>query len=150
MEIIFKEEKNNLFGSTKMLGIGKRQPELIYGKKAKELREKANLTIEELASEFKMKPFDLERLEDQKQALTDKIYEKYKKKFDVEKEYFFDLDVERLIISAEGHILKTFETSEECQKTFKYLLDEYFKVIEKGYDKLIIDFDNIDIKRGDK
>lgn len=132
MEIIFKDENNTIFGSTKMIGIGKRKPNLIYGEQAKKLRESVNLTIQELATEFRMKPFDLERLEEQKQSLTDKIYEKYKKKFNVDKEYFFDLDLETLILTAEGHIVKSFETGEECKKVYNYLQEEYFKAVDKN------------------
>lgn len=144
MEIIIKDENGTLFGSTKIIGIGKRQPNLIYGEKAKELREKAGLTIDELASEFKMKSFDLERLEEQKQSLTDKVFEKYKKKFNVEKEYFFDLDLETLILSGEGHILKSFNTSEECKKAFNKIMEEYFKALDTGINCLVIDdFDKL-------
>ena len=39
MEIIFKEENGKLFGSTNTIGIGKRQPKLIYGEQAKKLRD---------------------------------------------------------------------------------------------------------------
>lgn len=150
MEIIFKDEKNTLFGSTKLLGIGKRQPKLIYGEQAKKLREDAGLSIEELASEFKMKPFDLGRLEEQKQALTDKVYEKYKKKFNVEKDYFFDLDLETLILSAEGHILKSFETGEECRKAFETVQDMYFEALQKGKNYIFIKFVESGIERGNK
>ncbi len=139
MEIIYKEENGTLFGSTKALGIGKRRPELIYGTKAKELRENAGLTIEELATEFKMKPFDLERLEEQKQSLTDKVYEKYKNKFNVEKEYFFDLDLETLILTAEGHIIKSFKTGKECREYYNEVMETYFEALDTGIDKLIID-----------
>lgn len=143
MEIIFKEENKKLFGSTKIIGIGKRQPKLIYGEQMKKLREKENLTIEELAKELKMNAFDLQRLEDQKQTLTDKIYEKYKKKFNVDKEYFFDLDLETLILSGESHVLKSFETSEECKKVFNEIMHDYFEAIINGHPSLVIDFSNI-------
>ena len=140
MEIIYKEENGTLFGSTKALGIGKRRPELIYGTKAKELRENAGLTIEELATEFKMKPFDLERLEDQKQSLTDKVYEKYKNKFNVEKEYFFDLDLETLILTAEGHIIKAFKTGKECRECFDGLKADYINALENNKSYIVVDF----------
>ena len=52
MEIIIKDENGTLFGSTKIIGIGKRQPNLIYGEKAKELREKAGLTIDEASAKY--------------------------------------------------------------------------------------------------
>ena len=140
MEIIYKEENGTLFGSTKALGIGKRRPELIYGTKAKELRENAGLTIEELATEFKMKPFDLERLEDQKQSLTDKVYEKYKNKFNVEKEYFFDLDLETLILTAEGHVIKSFNTGKECRECFDGLKSDYINALENNKPYIVVDF----------
>ena len=38
MKMIYKEQNGKLFGSTDAIGIGKKQPELIYGKKAKELK----------------------------------------------------------------------------------------------------------------
>lgn len=140
MEIIYKEENGTLFGSTKALGIGKRKPELIYGTKAKELREKAGLSIEELAIEFKMKPFDLERLEDQKQSLTDKVYEKYKNKFNVEKEYFFDLDLETLILTAEGHVIKSFETGKECREYFDSIMEDYIVALKDNLTFIVVDF----------
>lgn len=140
MEIIFKEQNGTLNGSTRMLGIGKRQPNLIYGIKAKELREKAGLTIEELASEFKMKPFDLERLEEQKQELSNKIYEKYKNKFNVEKEYFFDLELKTLILIAEGHVVKSFSTEEECEKYYAKVMDKYYDALHNGKNYIEIDF----------
>lgn len=143
MEIIFKDDTNNLFGSTKALGIGKRKPNLIYGKKLRELRENAGYTIEQLANKFKMKTFDLERLEDQKQTLTDKIYEKYKKEFNVEKEYFFDLDLETLILSVEGYTLKSFETGEECKKVFSNIMKKYFKAVKEGKSYIEIDFSDL-------
>lgn len=132
MEIIFKEENGKLFGSTKIIGVGKRQPKLIYGEQAKKLREEANLSIEDLAKEFKMTAFDLQRLEEQKQSLTDKVYNKYKKKFNIEKEYFFDLDLETLILSGEGHILKSFETSEECKKEYDNIIEQYMEAYKQG------------------
>ena len=141
MEIIFKEENGKLFGSTKIIGIGKRQPNLIYGEQAKKLREDANLTIEDLAKEFKMNAFDLQRLEEQKQSLTDKVYNKYKKKFNVEKEYFFDLDLETLILSGEGHILKSFETSEQCKKVYDNIIEQYMEAYKQGKTSIEVIFD---------
>lgn len=143
MEIIFKEEKKRLFGSTKIIGIGKRQPKLIYGEQMKKLREEAGFTIEELASKFKMKTFDLERLEEQKQTLTDKIFEKYKKEFNVDKEYFFDLDLETLILSSEGHILKSFNTSDECKKVYEEIMNDYFNSYKDGKTSIEVDFEKI-------
>lgn len=148
MEIIFKEEKKRLFGSTKIIGIGKRQPKLIYGEQMKKLREEAGFTIEELATKFRMKPFDIERLEEQKQSLTDKIYEKYKKEFNVEREFFFDLDLETLILNGEGHILKSFNTSDECKKIYEEIMNDYFEAVKNNRPALVVDFSNIE--RGDK
>lgn len=142
MEIIYVEEKGRLFGSTKAIGIGKRKPELIYGKKAKELRENAKLSIEDLANNFKMKSFDIERIEEQKQALTDKVYEKYKKEFGVDREYFFDLDLETLLVTLEGHVIKTFETSEECLKTFKEIQEAYNNALKEKCN-LKLDFETM-------
>jgi len=88
MEIIFKEEKGTLFGSTKIIGIGKRQPKLIYGDQAKKLREKSLLSIEGLAKEFEVKPNIIQKIEEQKISLNEKLFEKYKNKFNVEKDYF--------------------------------------------------------------
>ncbi|MBQ7030821.1 MAG: helix-turn-helix transcriptional regulator [Bacilli bacterium] len=139
MEIIYVEENGKLFGSTKALGIGKRQPELIYGKQARRLRETAGLTIDELANEFKMKSVDLERLENQRQALTEKIFEKYSKKFDVKKEYFFETDLETLLLTAEGHVIKNFKSGAECLNEFNKLKEQYFECLNNKT-KLIIDY----------
>ncbi len=143
MEIIFTGENEDIFGSTKMLGIARRQPELIYGKKAKELRESANLTIEQLASTFKMKPFDIERIEEQKQALSEKIFEKYCSKFNVNKEYFFDLDLETLIADSEGHVIKSFKDSKTCKKVFNELKVKYFDAVAKN-ENLIVNFNELE------
>lgn len=147
-QIIFKEENGNLFGSTNIIGIGKRKPNLIYGEQAKKLREKADLTIEELAKELKINEFDLQRLEEQKQTLTDKVYEKYKKKFNVEKEYFFDLDLETLILSGEGHVLKSFETSEDCKFEYNRIMNEYFEALKNNETIFILDFERMERGNG--
>ena len=138
MEIIFKEENGKLFGSTKMIGIGKRTPNLIYGKKAKELREKANLSIEELATELGEKPKLIADIENQEKSLVERLFEKYKGKFGVEKEYFFDLDLETLLLTAEGHVLKDYKTSENCKKAYDYYCNKYFEALDKGI--IVFDF----------
>ena len=94
MEIIFKEQNGKLFGSTKALGIGKRKPELMYGKKLKELRENAKLTIEQLAKEFKIDKSLIKNMEEQKASMDERTCKLYCEKFNVTKEYFFDLDLE--------------------------------------------------------
>lgn len=143
MKIIIKEENEKLFGVTELLGIGKRQPKLIYGIKAKQLRENANLTIEQLAKELDIRPNIINKIENQQMSLDEKIYNKYMEKFDVNKDYFFDLDLETLILSSEGHILKSFETSEECSNVFKKVMDEYYKALENGKSFIRIDFNDL-------
>lgn len=140
MEIIIKEENGKLFGSTKIVGIGKRQPKLIYGKQAKKLREKSLLSIDGLAKEFEVKPNIIQKLEEQKISLNDKLFEKYKNKFGIDKEYFFDLDLETLILSGEGHIIKTFDSSEECKKAYDEIMEDYFNAIENKEKYIIVDF----------
>lgn len=144
MEIIFKDENKVLFGSTKAIGIGKRKPNLIYGSKAKELREKANISIEDLAKEFDVRDNVIKKIESQQMALDEKMFEKYKEKFNVEKEYFFDLDLETLIVSIEGYTLKRFDTNEECKRVFNYLMEGYDRAIINNVDKIFIDFSILD------
>ena len=143
MEIIFKEQNGKLFGSTPMIGIGKRQPALIYGEKAKELRENAKLSTSELAKELNMKETEIKLIEQQKRALDDKAFKKYSEKFNVEKEYFFDLDLETLILTADGHIIKSYETSEECLKAYNELMDRYFTDLANDQDIMLIDFEEV-------
>lgn len=140
MEIIFKEEKGSLFGSTNIVGIGKRQPKLIYGEQAKKLREKSLLSIDGLAKEFEVKPNIIQKLEEQKISLNEKLFEKYKNKFNVEKDYFFDLDLETLILSGEGHIIKSFDSSIECKKVFNEIMEDYFNAIDNKDKFIIVDF----------
>jgi len=140
MEIIFKEEKGTLFGSTKIIGIGKRQPKLIYGDQAKKLREKSLLSIEGLAKEFEVKPNIIQKIEEQKISLNEKLFEKYKNKFNVEKDYFFDLDLETLILSGEGHIIKSFPTSIECRNVYNEIMEDYFNAIDNKEKFIIVDF----------
>ncbi len=145
MEIIYKEENGKLFGSTNAIGIGKRKPKLIYGMKARELRENAKLSIDDLAEKFKMKSFDIERIEEQKQALTDKVYDKYKKEFNVDREYFFDLDLETLIVTLEGHVIKSFDNGAECEKTFEEIKEAYETALREKCN-LKLDFENMKIE----
>lgn len=140
MEIIFKEEKGTLFGSTKIIGIGKRQPKLIYGEQAKKLREKSFLSIDGLAKEFEVKPNIIQKIEEQKISLNEKLFEKYKNKFNVEKDYFFDLDLETLILSGEGHIIKSFTTSIECRNIYNEIMEDYFNAIDNKDKFIIVDF----------
>ena len=95
-----------------------------------------------------MSEFDLQRLEEQKQTLTDKVYEKYKKKFNVEKEYFFDLDLETLILSGEGHVLKSFETSEDCRDEYNRIMYRYFEAIKHDEKIYILDFEEMERGNG--
>lgn len=145
MEIIFKEENGKLFGSTKMIGIGKRQPNLIYGSKAKKLREESHLTVEQLAEELNVKVNAINKLENQKISFDEKLFNKYADKFNVTKEYFFDLDLETLILTSEGHVIKSFDKSDECLKFFDEIMEDYFNAIENK-DKYII----IDLTKKDK
>ena len=78
MQIIFKEKNNKLFGSTSIIGIGKRQPNLIYGEQAKKLREQANLSEVELANEFKENVKTIFEIEEQKKMLNEKMFKKIK------------------------------------------------------------------------
>lgn len=139
MEIIFKEENEKLFGSTKMIGIGKRQPNLIYGIQAKKLREQANLTIEQLAEELNVKVNAINKLESQKISFDEKLFNKYADKFNVTKEYFFDLDLETLILTSEGHVIKSFDSSNECLKYFNEIMEDYFNAIDNKEKYIIID-----------
>jgi len=140
MEIIFKEENGKLFGSTNTIGIGKRQPKLIYGEQAKKLRENANMTISQLANEFNVKENVITKLESQKISLDEKMCNKYLDKFNITKEYFFDLDLETLILSGEGHIIKTFDNSKECLETFNGIIEEYENAIDNKDKYIIVDF----------
>ena len=140
MEIIFKEENGKLFGSTNVIGIGKRQPNLIYGEQAKKLREKAGLSTVELANKFKENEKTIVDVEEQKRSLSDKLFKKYADEFGVDKEYFFDLDLETLILSGEGHIIKSFDNSEECLKVFKEIMEEYDNAIVNKDKYIIVDF----------
>ena len=140
MEIIFKEENGKLFGSTSIIGIGKRQPNLIYGEQAKKLREKAGLSTVELANKFKENEKTIIDIENQKRSLNDKLFKKYADEFKVDKEYFFDLDLETLILSGEGHIIKSFDNSKDCKKAFDSIMEEYILAIDNKDKFIIVDF----------
>lgn len=140
MEIIFKEENGKLFGSTNVIGIGKRQPELIYGEQAKKLREQAGLSTTELANKFKENEKTIIDIENQKRALNDKLFKKYAEEFNVDKEYFFDLDLETLILSGEGHIIKSFDNGKDCKKAFDDIMEEYMNAIANKDKYIIVDF----------
>ena len=140
MEIIFKEEKGNLFGSTDIIGIGKRQPKLIYGIKAKELREKAGLTIEELALEFSVKPNLIRKIENHSAPFEAKILNKYLEKFNADVSDFSDHDLETLILSSSGNILKSFNSSKECREYFNDIMEDYFNAIANKEKYIIVDF----------
>ena len=140
MKIIFKEKNNKLFGSTPIIGIGKRNPKQIYGEQARKLREQANLSEVELANEFKENVKTIFEIEEQKKSLNEKMFKKYKDKFGVEKEYFFDLDLETLILSGEGHIINSYETSEECHKVYDEIMNDYFNALANKEEFIIVDF----------
>ena len=140
MEIIFKEENGKLFGSTNAIGIGKRQPKLIYGEQAKKLREEAGFSTIELANKFKENEKTILDIESQKKSLNDKIFNKYANEFGVNKEYFFDLDLETLILTNEGHIIKSFDNSKECLDKYNEIMEEYFNAIENKDKFIIVEF----------
>ena len=140
MEIIFKEQKGNLFGSTKIIGIGKRKPELLFGKKAKELRESAKLSVEELAKEFDVRANIINKIEEQKASLDEKTMNKYINKFDVKKEDFFDLDLETLILSEQGIVLASYKTSQECKENFDKIMKDYYNALDEGKNFIKVDF----------
>ena len=127
MEILFISEDGNLFGKTSYLGLGKRRPKQIYGEKCKELREKAGISIEELAKEFKIQVKHLDGIEKQEKGLTEANIQKYMEKFNVEREFFFDTDLETMILGENGMVLKTFDNSKDCRGAFKMLLEEFEK-----------------------
>ena len=125
MEILFISEDGNVFGETHYLGLGKRRPKQIYGIKAQELREKANISLEDLAKEFNIKPNYLKGIEAQEKGLTEANIKKYMEKFNVEREYFFDTDLETLILGDNGLVLKTFDNSTDCKRAFEMILSEF-------------------------
>ena len=146
MEILFISEDSNLFGKTSYLGIGKRRPKQIYGEQAKKLREKAGISIEELAKEFKLQVKYLEGIEKQEKGLTEANMLKYLEKFDVEREYFFDTDLETMILGDNGMVLKTFDNSKDCKGAYKMLLEEFEKRKDNSVKNLDLFVDFRDIK----
>lgn len=123
--MIVIQEDGNFFGETKVLGIGNAKPELKYGKVAKELRERANLTTTDLCKEFSIKEKEIEDIENQTKGMTEALMKKYCDKFGVEKEYFFDTNTARLILGDNGVILKTFDNAEDCKKAFDKIMNLY-------------------------
>ena len=123
--MIVIQEDGNYFGETKVLGIGNAKPELKYGKVAKELREKEELSIEDLSKEFSIKAKVIEEMEAQTKGMSEEIMAKYCEKFNVKKEDFFDTNTARLILGDNGVVLKTFDTAEECKKAFNKIMLDY-------------------------
>lgn len=146
MEILFISEDGNLFGKTSYLGIGKRRPNQIYGEQAKKLREKAGISIEELAKEFKLQVKYLDGIEKQEKGLTEANIQKYLEKFNVEREYFFDTDLETMILGDNGMVLKTFSNSKDCKGAYKMLLEEFEKRKDNSVKNLDLFVDFRDIK----
>lgn len=140
MEIIYSEEHGKLFGTTNLIGIGKRQPKLIYGEQAKKLREEKGLSTLELSKEFDVRENVIIKLENQTISLDEKLLRKYMLKFGVNKDYFFDLDLETLILVSDGHIVKEFDTSEKCKKAFDDLQQKYFEGLRNNAKYIEIDF----------
>ena len=135
--MIVIQEDGNYFGETKVLGIGNAKPELKYGKVAKELREKANLSIEDLSKELSIKAKQIEEIEAQTKGMTEDIMARYCEKFNVEKEYFFDLNTARLILGENGVVLKTFDTAEECKKAFEDIMKRYLSNKKEAKETLV-------------
>jgi len=146
MEILFISEDGNLFGKTSYLGIGRRKPKQIYGEQAKKLREKAGISIEELAKEFKLQVKYLDGIEKQEKGLTEANMQKYLEKFNVEREYFFDTDLETMILGDNGMVLKTFSNSKDCKGAYKMLLEEFEKRKDNSVKNLDLFVDFRDIK----
>ena len=121
------QEDGNYFGENRVLGIGNAKPELKYGKVAKELREKANLTIEELSKELSVKAKLIEEIENQTKGMSEDTMQRYIDKFNVKKEDFFDMNTARLILGENGVVLKTFETAEECRAALEKLMKIYLE-----------------------
>lgn len=146
MEILFIGEDGNLFGKTSALGLGRRQPNKIYGIKAQELREKAEITLEDLAKEFKQQPKQLEAIEKQEKGMSEALMQKYIEKFGVEKEFFFDTDLETMILSDKGMVLKTFDNSKHCKEAYNMILEDFAKAKDGSIKNLDLFVDFRDIK----
>ena len=98
------------------------------------------MTISQLANEFNVKENIITRLENQKISLDEKMCNKYLEKFNITKEYFFDLDLETLILSGEGHIIKSFDNSKDCLKEFNEIMELYKNAVESNEKYITIDF----------
>ena len=146
MEILFIGEDGNLFGKTSYLGIGRRRPKQIYGKKAKELREKANISLEDMAKELNIKTSSLESIENQTKGMTEKQMQYYMEKFNVEKEFFFDTDLDTMILGDNGMVLKTFDNSKDCKGAYEMLLGEFEKRKDNSVKNIDLFVDFRDIK----
>lgn len=146
MEILFIGEDGNLFGKTSYLGIGRRRPKQIYGIKCKELREKAGISLEELAKEFKLQVKYLDSIEKQEKGLTENNILKYMDKFKVEREFFFDTDLETVILGDNGMVLKTFDNSKDCIGAYNMLLEEFEKRKDNSVKNIDLFVDFRDIK----
>lgn len=146
MEILFIGEDGNIFGKTSFIALGKRRPNQIYGKKAQELREKANISLEDLAKEFNIKPNYLKGIEAQEKGMTENNMQKYMDKFGVEKEYFFDTDLETLILGENGIVLKTFDNSKDCKEAYNMILEEFAKRKDSSIKNLDMFVDFRDVK----
>lgn len=131
------EQNGKYFGETKVLGIGKAKPELRYGKVAKKLREDKGISLEQLSKDLSLKVKHIEEIESQTKGMTEDVMKRYCDYFDVKKEDFFDLDLEKLICGDNGVVLKTYETSEECLKEFEEIMGKF---IENDLKDIIIDF----------
>ena len=130
-------ENKDYFGEVDVIGIAKRQPKLIYGKVARELREKKGFSLNDLAVRLKVKENVLVGVENQMKPLTEDLCKKYCEIFDVKKEDFFDLDLDVYIATDKGTILKTYESSEECRKEFDRYMGEWLKMKRIKQDVLI-------------
>ena len=119
------EQNGKYFGENKVLGIGKAKPELRYGKVAKELREKKGMSINELSGALSIKAKVIEEIENQVKGMSEEVMKRYCDFFEVKKEDFFDLDLEKLICGDNGVVLKTYKTSKECIDEFEKILDMY-------------------------
>lgn len=129
--MIVINELGTVFANVTGLGISHAKPELKYGKVARQLREGANLTVEQLSSLISIKAKQIEEIEEQKKGMTEDVMARYCKQFDVQKEDFFDINTARLIAGGftggNPTVFKEYETAEECQKEFDMILEAYLK-----------------------
>lgn len=120
-------ENKDFFGDVDVIGIAKRKPNLVYGEVARHLRENKNWTINDLAKRLEVKENVVKGIEAQLKPLTEDLCKKYCEIFGVDKEAFFDLDLDVYIATDKGTILKTFETSKECRECFDKVMEEWLK-----------------------